>query len=122
MRLLSLVLCGIVMIACSKAPDAPEAPDAPDAPDAPAAPTEEHVSASDVDARVESLGLASEKLAETLLSMPGVAGVADGDCDGEPCIRVMLEYDAPELIAKIPEDYNGFPVQVDVSGIIQAED
>ena len=107
MRLCAVLIVVTIMVACSRSPD--PTPD-------------EQTPLSGTDASVDSLGSASQELAETLLSTAGVVGVADGECNGQPCIRVMLEYEAPELIDKIPADYRGFPVEVEVSGEIRADD
>lgn len=35
-------------------------------------------------------------------------------CEGEPCIRIMLEKDLPELSSKIPRELDGYKVDVQV--------
>jgi hypothetical protein len=46
-----------------------------------------------------------------------VAGVGEGRTpEGSPCVVVMLAVDDPGLTARIPEDIDGIPVRVEVTG------
>lgn len=65
---------------------------------------------------------AKEELSAKLISMPGVAGVGVSECDGKPCIKVMLEQETPELTGEIPSSYAGFEVAVEETGEIRAQD
>ena len=49
-----------------------------------------------------------------------VAGVAEGERDGNPIILVMLSADSPAIRAKIPDELAGFRVQVEVTGEFKA--
>ena len=82
--------------------------------------TEEH--AADDEVSLDALSSASGQLAEALLSKPGVVGVADGDCDGQPCIRVLVREEDRELLKAIPPTYLGYPVVVEVSGEVWAQE
>jgi len=53
------------------------------------------------------------KYTAALLALPGVAGVAQGLCDGQPCIRVFL---ARATTAPLPAELERFPVRVEFSG------
>ena len=55
-----------------------------------------------------------------LLNVAGASGVALGECDGEPCIKVMVVEKTEELLAKIPKTFEGFQVEVDETGEIGA--
>lgn len=56
---------------------------------------------------------------EQLMSIPGVVGTAIGECDGRPCIMVLVVKKTPELIKKIPSTLDGFPVIVEETGTIR---
>ena len=60
------------------------------------------------------------KHADRLLAIPGVVGVAQGLCDGQPCIKVYLIKMTPELTEKIPKLIEGFPVDFEETGEIRA--
>lgn len=51
-----------------------------------------------------------------LMAIPGVAGVAEGRCDGEPCIKVYVTKKTPAISGKIPPRLEGFPVSVEETG------
>lgn len=72
---------------------------------------------------VENLTIeeAKELLSQFLLTQTGVVGVGIGECDGEPCIKVMLEKELenlPNLKDKIPSESHGFKVMTEVTGRI----
>jgi hypothetical protein len=50
------------------------------------------------------------------MKLPGVVGTGIGLCDDEPCIRVFLAAPSPEAEAAIPEEVEGYPVEVVVTG------
>ncbi|TVR66016.1 MAG: hypothetical protein EA422_02790 [Gemmatimonadales bacterium] len=50
------------------------------------------------------------------MELPGVVGTGLALCDGEPCIRVFLARESPEARAAIPEEVEGYPVEVVVTG------
>lgn len=58
--------------------------------------------------------------APDLMALPGVVGVAQGECDKLPCLRVYVIEKTPELEQKIPSRLDGFPVVIDVTGEIRA--
>ncbi len=57
-----------------------------------------------------------------LMALPGVVGTAQGECAGQPCIRVLVVQQTDELSAQIPSDIEGYPVAIDVTGEIKALD
>ncbi|OHB23668.1 MAG: hypothetical protein A3J67_06305 [Parcubacteria group bacterium RIFCSPHIGHO2_02_FULL_48_10b] len=61
---------------------------------------------------------AKNQLSLDLLTIEGVAGVGIGDCEGKPCISVLLEEDTPELRQKIPGEFKGFKVIIETTGPI----
>ncbi len=58
--------------------------------------------------------------AAALLAIPGVVGVAEGRCDGSPCIKVFVTARTPELEEQIPRRLEGYPVVVEETGEIRA--
>lgn len=66
---------------------------------------------------------ANEQLTRQLISIEGVAGIGIGEHNNRPCITVFLENDSPELRAKVPAEFQGFPVITEVTGpiVIQLE-
>ena len=69
-----------------------------------------------------------EKAIETVLAeavdrfmrLPGVVGVGQGECDGSPCIQVLVAESTPELLKRIPPDIEGYPVAVVETGEFRA--
>ena len=59
---------------------------------------------------------------DRLLSLPGVVGTAISECEGKPCIKVLVVKKTPELSEKIPLELEGFPVVVEETGMIRRLD
>ncbi len=55
-----------------------------------------------------------------LLSLPGVVGAGIGECEGKPCIKVLVVQEIPELVNKIPETLEGYRVVIEETGEIRA--
>jgi len=55
-----------------------------------------------------------------LASLPGVAGVAQGQEGGRPCIRVFVGTDDPDRVERIPSELEGYPVVVEPHGELRA--
>jgi hypothetical protein len=60
-----------------------------------------------------------KKNTDSLLSIPGVQGVAVGESGGKPCILVLVNQKTPEIMTKIPSQLEGFPVVVEETGTIR---
>jgi hypothetical protein len=58
--------------------------------------------------------------AESIMSIPGVVGTAQGLCDDKPCIKVYVVQETPELEQKIPQMLEGYPVMIEETGEIRA--
>jgi len=70
---------------------------------------------------IDDIKTVMEAHVDELMAIPGVVGVAIGALDdGTPCIRVMLLEDTPELRRRIPDELEGHPVDIDVTGPIRA--
>ena len=59
---------------------------------------------------------------DELMAVPGVVGVAEGECLGKPCIKVFVMNKTRELIRQIPKTIEGFLLQIEESGEFQALD
>ena len=57
---------------------------------------------------------------ESIMSIPGVVGTAQGLCDNKPCIKVYVTQETPELEQKIPQMLEGYPVMIEETGKIRA--
>jgi hypothetical protein len=57
-----------------------------------------------------------ERHKNQLMAIPGVVGVAEGRCNGKPCIKVYVIEKTPETAGKIPSRIEGFPVSVEETG------
>jgi hypothetical protein len=55
-----------------------------------------------------------------LMAIKGVVGVGIGECEGEPCVKVLLENDSPDLKRQIPTQLDGYPVDTEVVGSLEA--
>ena len=61
-----------------------------------------------------------EQHTEWLMSLPGVVGTGQSEREGQPCIRVFVAEERPELLKEIPSDLEGYPVEVRVTGEFRA--
>jgi len=59
---------------------------------------------------------------DCLLSLPGVVGMGIGECDGKPCIKVLVDRNTEELARTIPKILEGFPVVTIETGKIHPLD
>ena len=59
---------------------------------------------------------------ESIMALPGVAGVGIGEHGGQPCLRVMVEIATPAIRAEIPDQFGGYPVIVEETGPFRALD
>ena len=58
--------------------------------------------------------------ADSLMVLPGVVGVGQGECKGSPCIQVLVAESTPELLKRIPPEIEGYPVAVLETGEFRA--
>ncbi len=62
---------------------------------------------------------AQAKLTDSVMSLPGVVGIGIGECEGVPCIKIFVVQRTPELEGEIPSTFEGFPVEMQVTGEIR---
>ncbi len=63
---------------------------------------------------------ANRTLTDSVIDLPGVSGVGIGECEGEPCLVVMVAEKTDELLKLIPSSVDGFPVVVEETGEFRA--
>jgi hypothetical protein len=61
-----------------------------------------------------------ERHTDSLMKIPGVVGTAEGSCAGRPCILVFVRQSTPEVRKTVPQQIDGFAVELRESGPIQA--
>ena len=61
-----------------------------------------------------------KKYTDNLMSISGVVGIGRGLCGGEQCIKVFLVKKTQELEEKIPRALDGYKVQIEETGKVQA--
>ena len=57
---------------------------------------------------------------DSLMSVPGVVGTAEGERAAQPCIKVFVAKKTPELLREIPPTIDGYLVDVQEIGEIRA--
>ena len=57
--------------------------------------------------------------ARVLMSIPGVVGACQGLCEGKPCIKVFVIKKTPELVQKIPDTLDSYPVVIEETGKVK---
>ena len=57
---------------------------------------------------------------DNLMTLSGVVGTAQGECNGKPCVIVFVVEKTAELLRQIPSVLEGYPVEVDETGEIKA--
>ena len=61
-----------------------------------------------------------ERHTDSLMRIPGVVGTAEGSCAVRPCILVFVRQATPEVRKAVPQQIEGFSVDLRESGPIQA--
>jgi hypothetical protein len=57
---------------------------------------------------------------EAWMKIRGVVGIAIGECDGKPCLKILAASLTPEIKAQIPKLVDGYAVVVEVTGEFRA--
>lgn len=63
---------------------------------------------------------ANEKLTARIIDLAGVTAVGIGECDGRLCLKVFVERLTAQLREAIPESIEGYRVEIEESGPIEA--
>ena len=64
--------------------------------------------------------LVLEEYSSILMALPGVVGTAQGEYNGEPCLKVFAAKKSPELLEQIPQVLGGYRVIVEETGEFRA--
>lgn len=70
----------------------------------------------------KTIGEVLKEHTNSLMLLPGVVGTAQGLCSGEPCIRVFVVEETEELLEQIPDEIEGYAVDVQQTGEFKALD
>ena len=70
----------------------------------------------------ETIDSVIRKYSQRLMSLPGVTGIAHGEHECKPCIKVYISRKTEELEHQIPSALEGYTVIVEESGGFQALD
>lgn len=73
----------------------------------------------EIAAMAMSIEEAQEELTPQVMALPGVVGIAIGECEGKPCIKVLVVKKTNELMGKVPSTFKGYKVAVDEVGEIR---
>ncbi len=68
----------------------------------------------------DAVVLIIQKHAGELLSLSGVVGLAEGESEGKPCIKVYISRKTSQLISRIPPSLEGYTVCVEETGDFRA--
>ena len=68
----------------------------------------------------ETIESVIKKHSQRLMSLPGVIGIAQGEYECKPCIRVYITGKTEKLKCRIPSNLDGYAVIVEESGNFQA--
>ncbi|MFV1988552.1 MAG: hypothetical protein ACC682_14855 [Gemmatimonadota bacterium] len=74
------------------------------------------------EAALETIETVLKRVTDRWMANPGVVGTGIGLCDDRPCIKVFASRPADQLDPPIPEEVDGYPVRVEVTGPIRALD
>jgi len=61
-----------------------------------------------------------KKHTDELMGIPGIAGTGEGVCNKKPCIKIFVTRLSEELINRIPEKLEGYPVIIEETGMFNA--
>jgi len=59
---------------------------------------------------------------DSLMAIHGVVGIGHGECDGTPCIKILVAEMTEALERLLPKALEGHPVGVEVTGKFRARD
>jgi hypothetical protein len=75
-----------------------------------------------VDNQAHDIREVLEAHAPRLLAIDGVVGVGRGQCNGAPCLKVMVRKKTPDLTNKIGSHADGYRIKLIETGKIRALD
>ena len=69
----------------------------------------------------DDIAVVKERQESKLMSIPGVAGVGIGECEAKPCLKVYVTQQTVELERQIPQQVEGYKVDIEATGPIEAQ-
>ena len=69
----------------------------------------------------DDIAVVKERQESKLMSIPGVAGVGIGECEAKPCLKVYVAQKTVELERQIPQQVEGYKVDIEATGPIEAK-
>jgi len=76
---------------------------------------------NDWDAQYKSAIVVQEQYEAQIMELPGVNGMGIGECEGQVCFQVFVDVMTPELERKIPDELEGFKVEIVEGGPIEIQ-
>ena len=67
------------------------------------------------------IAVVKERQESKLMSIPGVVGVGIGECEAKPCLKVFVTQQTVELERQIPQQVEGYKVDIEATGPIEAQ-
>jgi hypothetical protein len=64
----------------------------------------------------KDIGLALKEHTQELMSLSGVVGTGQGLCDNQPCIKVFVTEQSPDLEEKVNTILKGYPFVIQETG------
>lgn len=65
---------------------------------------------------------ANQVLTDSIIDLSGVSAIGIGECEGEPCLVVMVVEKTDDLLEAIPASVDGFAVVVQETGAFRPLD
>ncbi len=69
----------------------------------------------------DDIAVVKERQESKLMSIPGVVGVGIGECEAKPCLKVYVTQQTVELERQIPQQVEGYKVDIEATGPIEAQ-
>ena len=69
----------------------------------------------------DDIAVVKERQESKLMSIPGVVGVGIGECEAKPCLKVFVTQQTVELERQIPQQVEGYKVDIEATGPIEAQ-
>ncbi len=71
------------------------------------------------DTGIRTIEQVLEENTPRLMLIPGVVGTAIGECNDEPCIKVLVNQYTEDIDLKIPKSIDGYEVEIEEVGDIR---
>jgi hypothetical protein len=61
-----------------------------------------------------------ERYGDSIMSLPDVVGIGESSCNGQPCLKVLLQRDNASTRTQLSEMLDGVLVVVEITGPVRA--